>query len=140
MTRPLGSPAWAKFTVNSYLLRTTVHTNARAGFDTNANVDAVNHSMGIPTGEPGAISAEQVEYLLAAWPHGRVLEANALEVYALHVVGQLSRTLMAEWLSDMPGRAAFEVGEGTVQSTENQLAALHSLGLLTRAELDLGHL
>ena len=71
------------------LLRTTVHTNARAGLDTSANVDAVNRSLGIPTGEPGAISADQVEYLLVAWPHDRVLEATALEVYALHIVGQL---------------------------------------------------
>ena len=140
MTRPFGGPAWAKFTVYAYLLRTTVHTNARAGLDTSANVDAVNQGLGIPTGEPGAIAAEQVEYLLAVWPHGRVLEANALEVYALHVVGQLSKSQMVEWLSDMERRDAFTVTGRTVESTEDQLSALYRLGLLTPAEIGFEHL
>ena len=140
MTDSPRRPSWAKFTVYAYLLRTTVHTNARAGLDTNANVDAINTGMGIPTGEPGAISADQVEYLLTVWPHDRVLEATAIEVYALHVVGQLSRTQMTEWLSDLPRRDAFKVGEGVVKSTKMQILALARLGLLTRAEIDLDHL
>ena len=140
MTDSPRRPSWAKFTVYAYLLRTTVHTNARAGLDTNANVDAINTGMGIPTGEPGAISADQVEYLLTVWPHDRVLEATAIEVYALHVVGQLSRDQMAAWLSDLPRRDAFKVGEGVVKSTKMQILALARLGLLTRAEIDLDHL
>ena len=140
MTDSPRRPSWAKFTVYAYLLRTTVHTNARAGLDTNANVDAINTGMGIPTGEPGAISADQVEYLLTVWPRDRVLEATAIEVYALHVVGQLSRTQMTEWLSDLPRRDAFKVGEGVVKSTKMQILALARLGLLTRAEIDLDHL
>ena len=140
MTDSPRRPSWAKFTVYAYLLRTTVHTNARAGLDTNANVDAINTGMGIPTGEPGAISADQVEYLLTVWPRDRVLEATAIEVYALHVVGQLSRTQMTEWLSDFPRRDAFKVGEGVVKSTKMQILALARKGLLTRAEIDLDHL
>ena len=140
MTDSPRRPSWAKFTVYAYLLRTTVHTNARAGLDTNANVDAINTGMGIPTGEPGAISADQVEYLLTVWPRDRVLEATAIEVYALHVVGQLSRTQMTEWLSDLPRRDAFKVGEGVVKSTKMQILALARKGLLTRAEIDLDHL
>ena len=76
------SPSWAKYTIHAYLLRTTVHTNSRAGLDIPANVDAVNRSLGIPTGEPGAISANQVKYLLTVWPRDRVLEATAIEVFA----------------------------------------------------------
>ena len=119
MTDSPRRPSWAKFTVHAHLLRTTVHTNPRAGLDTNANVDAINTGMRIPTGEPGAISAGQVEYLLTVWPHGRVPEANALEVYALHVVGQLSQSQMVEWLNDMPRRDAFKVGEGVVKIHQN---------------------
>ena len=140
MTDSPRRPSWAKFTVYAYLLRTTVHTNAQAGLDTNANVDAINTGMGIPTGEPGAISADQVEYLLTMWPRDRVLEATAIEVYALYAAGQLSRDQMVEWLSDLPRRDAFKVGEGVVKSTKMQILALARLGLLTRAEIDLDHL
>ena len=131
----LGSPDWAKFTVYAYLLRTTVHTNSRAGLDTIANVDAVNLSLEIPTGEPGAISAEQVEYLLVAWPHDRVLEATALEVFALYVVSQLSKSQMISWLNEMPRLDAFTVNGRTVRSTEDQLAALSHSGLIARLEI-----
>ena len=136
MRDPLGSPAWGKYTIYAYLLRITVHTNSRAGLDINANVDAVNLSLGIPTGEPGAISADQVEYLLTMWPHDRVLEATALEVYALYVVGQLSKSQMISWLNEMPHRDAFTVNGRVVRSTEYQLAALSKSGLIAR--LDIG--
>ena len=135
MSHVLGSSAWAKFTIHAYLLRTTVHTNSRAGFDIPTNVDAINLNLGIPTGEPGAISAAQVEYLLEAWPHDRVLEATALEVFALYVVRQLSKTQMISWLNEMPRRDAFTVNRRTVESTESQLTALSKSGLITRLEI-----
>ena len=135
MTASLGYLPWAHLTVDSYLIRTTVHTNARAGLDTPANVDAVNRNLGIPTGEPGAISADQVEYILAVWPHDRVLEATALEVFALYLVGQLNKTQMIAWLNEMPRRDAFTVNGHTVRSTEEQLAALSKSGLITRLEI-----
>ena len=131
----LGSPAWAKYTIYAYLLRTTVHTNSRAGLDISANVDDVNRSLGIPTGEPGAISAAQVEYLLEAWPHDRVLETTALEVFALYLVGQLSKSQMISWLNEMPRRDAFTVNGRTVRSTESQLTALSKSGLIARLEI-----
>src|SRR5665811_1769768 len=117
-----------------------IRDNARAGLDIPANVDAVNLSLGIPTGEPGAISGDQVEYLLTAWPHDRVLEATALEVYALHIVGQLSKTQMIAWLNDMPRRDAFTVNGRVVGSTESPLAALYKLGLLARLEIGIDNL
>ena len=137
MSHILGSSAWAKFTVHAYLLRTTVHTNSRAGLDTNANVDAVNYSLGIPTGEPGGISADQVEYLLEAWPHDRVFEATALEIFAFYLVGQLSKSQLISWLNEMPRRDAFTVNGHTVESTEAQLAALAHSGLITRLEISI---
>ena len=137
MPHILGSSAWAEFTVHAYLLRTTVHTNSRAGLDTNANVDAVNYNLGIPTGEPGSISAAQVEYLLEAWPHDRVLEATALEIFAFYFVGQLSKSQMIAWLNEMPRRAAFKVNGRIVPSTEDQLAALSHSGLITRLEISI---
>ena len=139
MPHILGSSAWAKFTVHAYLLRTTVHTNSRAGLDISANVDAVNYSLGIPTGEPGGISADQVEYLLEAWPHNRVLEATALEIFALYVVRQLSKSQMISWLNEMPRRDAFTVNGRIVPSTESQLAALAHSGLITRLEISIEH-
>ena len=135
MTDSPRRPSWAKFTVYAYLLRTTVHTNARAGLDTNANVDAINTGMGIPTGEPGAISADQVEYLLTVWPHDRVLEATAIEVFALYVVGQLSKSQMISWLNEMPRLDSFTVNGRTVDSTEDQLASLSKSGLIARLEI-----
>ena len=137
MRDSLGSLSWAHFTVDAYLIRTTVHTNARAGLDISANVDAVNVIIGIPTGEPGAISADQVEYLLAVWPHDRVLEANAVEVYALYVVGKLSRIQMVEWLNEIPRRDAFTVNGHTIESVKTQCAVLCKLGFLTPLEIGL---
>ena len=135
----LGSSTWATFTVHAYLIRTTVHTNSRAGLDTPANVDAINYNLGIPTGEPGAISAAQVEYLLTAWPHDRVLEVTALEVFAFYFVGQLSKSQMIAWLNEMPHRDAFTVNGRIVPSTEDQLAALAHSGLITRLEISIEH-
>ena len=140
MPHILGSSAWAKFTVHAYLLRTTVHTNSRAGLDTNANVDAVNLNLGIPTGEAGSISAEQVEYLLEAWPHDRVLEVTALEVFALYVVRQLNKSQLISWLNEMPRVDAFTVNGHTVESTEDQLTALSKSGLITRLEISIDNL
>ena len=140
MPHILESSAWAKFTVHAYLLRTTVHTNSRAGLDTNANVDAVNLNLGIPTGEAGSISAEQVEYLLEAWPHDRVLEVTALEVFALYVVRQLNKSQLISWLNEMPRVDAFTVNGHTVESTEDQLTALSKSGLITRLEISIDNL
>ena len=135
MSHILGSSAWATFTVHAYLLRTTVHTNSRAGLDTSANVDAINYNLGILTGEPGAISAAQVEYLLEAWPHDRVLEATALEIFAFYLVGQLNKSQMISWLNEMPRVDAFTVNGHTVESTESQLTALSHSGLIARLEI-----
>ena len=135
MSDLFGSPSWAKHTIHAYLLRTTVHTNSRAGFDIPTNVDAINLNLGIPTGEPGAISAAQVEYLLEAWPHDRVLEATALEIFAFYFVGQLNKSQMISWLNEMPRVDAFTVNGHTVESTESQLAALSHSGLITRLEI-----
>ena len=46
---------------------------------------------------------------------------------------------MTEWLSDMPRRDAFKVGEGVVKSTKMQILALARLGLLTGLEIGTEH-